>query len=83
MYRLELEFMSEFGYHRLETSETTVIGEDNKKELEKIAISIRKFMDLKPLPDQFKEDYLRTRMPTSMKKEDRDALRNGKTPPLR
>ena len=53
-----------------------MLGEANKIELEKIALSIRKFMDLKPLPDKLTETSLRKTMPTAMKKQDRDLLRN-------
>lgn len=77
MVRLELEFMSDFGYCRLETATTTVLGDRNREELEKLAVAIRDFMDLKPLPDKFKEENIRKSFPTAMAKEDRDALRRA------
>ncbi|KAI8895557.1 hypothetical protein BC833DRAFT_622923 [Globomyces pollinis-pini] len=77
-YRLELEFMSDFGYHRLTTSDTTVKGEMNKEELEKLAVNIRDFMKLKPIPEWMKEENLKKTMPASMKKQERDALRQKK-----
>ena len=77
--RLDLEFMSEMGgYYRLQTSDTSVIGEKNKMELEKLAVAIQKFMKLKPLPENLKEEALLKTMPTSMRKEERDALRRKK-----
>ena len=60
--------MSDFGYYRLETSETTVVGEENKLELEKLAEAVRTFMKLKALPEKLKEEELRKKFPTSMKK---------------
>ena len=71
--------MSEMGgYYRLQTSDTSVIGEKNKMELEKLAVAIQKFMKLKPLPENLKEEALLKTMPTSMRKEERDALRRKK-----
>jgi hypothetical protein len=67
--------MSEFGYYTLETSQTLTLGEENKKELETIAVLIRNFLDLKPLPDKFSEANLCKTMPTSTSKKDREALR--------
>ncbi|KAJ3350416.1 hypothetical protein HDU91_006249 [Kappamyces sp. JEL0680] len=76
--RLQLEFMSDFGYYNLDASETTVLGETNKQELEKLAVAIRKFMDLRPLPEKLKEASLRKHFPTSMTKTERDAIRKQK-----
>lgn len=71
--------MSEMGgYYRLQTSDTSVIGEKNKMELEKLAVAIQKFMKLKPLPESLKDEALLKTMPTSMRKEERDALRRKK-----
>ncbi|KAJ3275285.1 hypothetical protein HDV01_001012 [Terramyces sp. JEL0728] len=78
-YILELEFMSEFGYYRLQTSETAVVGEYNKNQLEMLAKEIRKFMDLKPMPDWMKEENLKKTFPNThpanLTKRERDTLR--------
>ncbi|KAJ3257584.1 hypothetical protein HK103_004493 [Boothiomyces macroporosus] len=78
-YILELEFMSEFGYYRLQTSETAVVGEYNKNQLEMLAKEIRDFMGLKPMPDWMKEENLKKTFPNThpanLTKRERDQLR--------
>jgi hypothetical protein len=61
-YRLELEFMSDFGFYRLHAHETLVAGEENRKILEDLALKARKFMDLKPLPEKYQEQNLKKHM---------------------
>ncbi|KAJ3167259.1 hypothetical protein HDU87_001707 [Geranomyces variabilis] len=57
-YRLELEFMSDHGYYRLPMTETYVLGDANREQLAEMEKAIRKFMDLKQLPDWMKEENL-------------------------
>jgi hypothetical protein len=62
-FRLELEFMSEFGYYRLQTTDTLIVGDQNKKELEKIVEQIQEFAGLKPIPDWMTEESLKKGFP--------------------
>lgn len=67
--------MTDFGYVRIQTAETLILGKTNKEILESVASRIRKFKNLKPIPDWMKEDNLRKTMPASMKQRERDELR--------
>ncbi|KAJ3158933.1 hypothetical protein HDU86_002102 [Geranomyces michiganensis] len=57
-YRLELEFMSDHGYYRLPMTEAYVLGEHNRERLAVMENGIRRFMDLKQLPEWMKEENL-------------------------
>ncbi|KAJ3185682.1 hypothetical protein HDU85_001036 [Gaertneriomyces sp. JEL0708] len=57
-YRLELEFMSDFGYYRLPVTETFILGEKNRMELEKLEDVVRKFAKISKLPDALREENL-------------------------
>jgi hypothetical protein len=57
-YRFELEFMSDFGYYRLKTSDTLIVGDHNKIILEKLALEVKDFMKLNPIPDWMGEEKL-------------------------
>jgi hypothetical protein len=50
--------MSDFGYYRLVTSDTLIVGDHNKKILEELAKNVMDFMKLKPIPDWMTEEKL-------------------------
>ncbi|KAH6568845.1 hypothetical protein BASA62_005211 [Batrachochytrium salamandrivorans] len=56
-------FMTEFGYHRLSASDSTVLGEYNKSKFQELAQTIIDFMKLKPIPEWLKEENLASSLP--------------------
>ncbi|KAJ3189688.1 hypothetical protein HK101_008760 [Irineochytrium annulatum] len=49
-WAMEFEFMSSHGLFRMRVSDSLVVGDDNRKVLEKTATDIMKFMSIKANP---------------------------------
>ncbi|KNC97630.1 uncharacterized protein SPPG_09435 [Spizellomyces punctatus DAOM BR117] len=61
LYRLELEFYTTHGTYRMPMTETYVSGEHNKEKLEEVEDIVRKFAEIKKLPNWMKEEELEKR----------------------
>nr|KAJ3421245.1 hypothetical protein HK105_004130 [Polyrhizophydium stewartii] len=66
-FRIELEFMSDFGFYRMPASESTVVGDVNKAKFDELAKTIVDFMKLKPAPEWMKEGSLAAKLPPRKK----------------
>ena len=49
-YRLEMEFMSEFGFYRLNAHESLIFGNENRQKLDTLAKKLCQKLKLKPFP---------------------------------
>ena len=58
-WRLELEFMSEFGFYKINAHESLLFGAENSSILKKLASSLSKKLKLQPLPEQFKKESIK------------------------
>ncbi|TPX70255.1 hypothetical protein SpCBS45565_g01893 [Spizellomyces sp. 'palustris'] len=77
LYRLELEFYSNHGTYRMPMTETYVSGENNKEKLEEVEDVVRKFVEIKKLPNWMKEEELEKRFGAASGKQQAKTRKKG------